>query len=358
MAIMDVEKMMNAVGEISWHSLTVDPSIDEVSRRHADEIRVRLDTTSGKTIRFLEVGAYAHYSADILANDLPVEATVTDISSSTLALGRRHAVSAGLDPSAVRRVAADFHDLPFENGSFDFVFIASALHHTWTWKTVLRELFRVTASGGQVFLMNEPVKRAFCFYGFRTNRPNQFRPVEQALFDTGVLRCVAEPYLGSRPETLFGMVENQLIDIDEFMGEIREEAEIVQSVFDTGPTMSPEDTEAFAARERPETCRAIIETHLTKGVAAARAVYTETDRELGIMLPDAGEISEMARKTAALMTEAGAHPLGPEVGQAAIFGAAVQITARKKPGGKGRDIGEFVWGSSDGIDTAFRSHVA
>ncbi len=57
---MDVGHLMNAIGEISWHSLTVDPSIDDVSRAHADEIRARLDGSSGKKkIRFLEVGAYA-----------------------------------------------------------------------------------------------------------------------------------------------------------------------------------------------------------------------------------------------------------------------------------------------------------
>jgi hypothetical protein len=49
-------------------------------------------------------------------------------------------------------------------------------------------------------------------------QPANFTKFERALNDLGVIRTFAEPYPGSRPETLFGMIENQMIPLRRLLG--------------------------------------------------------------------------------------------------------------------------------------------
>ena len=133
----------------------------------------------------------------------------------------------------VRRVASDFHELPFPDSAFEVVYIASALHHTEHWESVLDEMIRVTASGGIMILQNEPLNRNFCFYKFRTNRPNQFLPIEEELKHLGILSTVAEPYPGSRPETLFGMIENQKMQLGDVLAKLSSAGEITHLSVDS-----------------------------------------------------------------------------------------------------------------------------
>ena len=111
-------------------------------------------------------------------------------------------------------VAGDFHALPFEDNSFDVVYISSAIHHTWKYETVISELQRVLAPGGLLLLLNEPCHRQCCFYGFRTNRPANFTKFESALNDLGIIRTFAEPYLWEQArDTLLARSENQTIPL-------------------------------------------------------------------------------------------------------------------------------------------------
>ncbi|MEM7212491.1 MAG: methyltransferase domain-containing protein [Pseudomonadota bacterium] len=354
----DTSQIINALGEISWHSSTLDPSIDDVSRVHTEAIKARLPgNVAASDLRFLEVGAYAHYTGDILASEIGLAATVTDISSSTLALGRRHADAKGLNTDLVRRVAADFHDLPFEDASFDFVFIASALHHTLKWETVVRQLLRVTAPGGRLFFMNEPLRRDYCFYKFRTNRLHDFRPVETVLEQHGIIQTVAEPYLGSRPESLFGMVENQKIDINAFLSELRTEGEIVEMTLNSDGTMSDLDRELLEICADQNACSSLIVDRVSEGVAAAEAAMTDTDRRLGIGLPSPTEISEMASKISGRLAGLEQEGADRAIETASVFGAAVQIMVERSSANRQSDLGTFVWGAQDGVETAFRPGI-
>ena len=102
------------------------------------------------------MAAYAHTTGYLLADDTDAEVVLTDISADTLALGKQTAESSLLSLPSVKRVAADFHDLPFVDGQFDIVYISSALHHTWSWQIVLNEMIRVLATGGILYLEKEP----------------------------------------------------------------------------------------------------------------------------------------------------------------------------------------------------------
>ncbi len=221
--------LMPLIGEAAWHSVTLDPTIAEVSDDHFKKLVADLKEYGALRpgIKILEVASYAHITGYMFAKNFDADVTLFDVSSSTLRLGRDIAEERGLPINRVRRVAGDFHSLPFETGEFDVVYIASALHHTWRWRHVLDELLRVTRIGGHLILENEPCRRELCFYRFRTNRIDDFTMTEKLLDQQGVLRTVAEPYFGSRAEQLFGMTENQEIRLGDMLGFLAQKSEIL-----------------------------------------------------------------------------------------------------------------------------------
>jgi ubiquinone/menaquinone biosynthesis C-methylase UbiE len=214
--------LLPIIGETAWHEVTVDPSIVEVSEQHFKQLSIDLKEYGmlKPKLKILEVAAYSHITGYLLASKLNANVTLFDVSSATLRLGRDIAHESGLPSGDVRRVAGDFHQLPFNDNEFDVVYISSALHHTWRWHYVLAELLRVTKTNGLLILENEPCKRELCFYRFRTNRADNFTETEEWLDKHGLLRTVAEPYLGSRNEQLFGMTENQEIPLGDLLEQL------------------------------------------------------------------------------------------------------------------------------------------
>lgn len=202
------------LGELSWHSITVDPTILDISKSHLQSIlgELKCNDILKNDLKILEVGAYAHITGYMLADELKANVTLADISKSALSTGYRIAKQQGYNVK-VERISCDFHKLPFQSNEFDVVYIASAMHHTWCYEKVLSELGRVTAKNGILILENEPLRRNLCFYEFRTNRPYNFDQKEKSLEQHDLLRTIAEPYYGSRDKSLFGMIENQEMDL-------------------------------------------------------------------------------------------------------------------------------------------------
>ena len=208
-----LDRLGAQLGEIVWYDQTLDPRIDAVVTQQSAEIlntiRDHLNPED-PGFRILEVGAYCHYSMHKLADQLKCEAVATDITPISLRAGRALARDKGYSASATL-VSCDFHDLPFADGAFDFVYIASAVHHTWRTRQVLDELLRVVRPGGVLMLANEPVGRELCTYSFRGNRLQTLLPMEKALHDAGLLCTISSPFPGSRDEENFGMIENDRI---------------------------------------------------------------------------------------------------------------------------------------------------
>ncbi len=332
------------IGEVAWHSLTVDKTIQEVSDQHFEEIRQILeeyiDEDAATPLRILEVASYAHTSGYRLTEELGADVTLFDISSNTLKLGRR---CAGYDTetSKPRLVSGDFHSLPFEDGSFDFVCIYSALHHTWDWRTVLAEMQRVLGPGGLLFLGNEPVHRACCLYRFRTNRMNDFTLFEQKLNELGIIRTVAEPYLGSRTETLFGIVENQKILLSEFLARLDAETPILSATFTPEICMgSLENSWLQHAHLGAPALAEIIRKDLERALRSAAPALDRVSIGLGCGLPGTDDIEVLAKEVAERIAEL--PPRSDDVLYRAslseIFGAAVRVIARK-PGTGARPAG-------------------
>jgi len=55
------------------------------------------------------------------------------------------------------RICGDMNQLPFQDGKFDIVFMAAALHHSSVIGAAIQEVSRVLKPGGRLVLVNEPV---------------------------------------------------------------------------------------------------------------------------------------------------------------------------------------------------------
>lgn len=282
------------LGEYVWHEQSIDASVDEVSQRHFVRMKELVDEVqSDQPVRLLELGAYRHYAGHRIADEFGAEVWLSDISARALELGRSAAIDAGCVRLA-RACAADFHDLPFADGSFDVVFIASAVHHTTRPERVLHELARVTRPGGLLWLENEPVGRSSCIYLYNVNRAESYTPYELALADAGLLRWLSSPFHGTRPEQLFEMVENDRIPLELFLHAFNAAGEIVHLRLDTSSTRQALELELEALCD-VEDAEARVWAALHERVARAG----EPDKVsvgLGVRAPTSAELWTLARR--------------------------------------------------------------
>ncbi|MCD4813426.1 class I SAM-dependent methyltransferase [bacterium] len=325
------------VGEFAWHTLVVDPRIAAESLRHFNLVKSTLDQHSvytGESLHILELACYAHTTGYDLARELGAQVTLFELSRHTLSKGRELA-GRGETQINPRLVVGDFHQLPFEDDSFNYVFICSALHHTWRFERVLEEMMRVLAPGGLVFLENEPTHRGFCFYKFRCNRPHEFTPFEYELEKLGIIRTIAEPYLGSRPESLFGMIENQNMPLGQIVTTIGNACDLVglglfpETVMGKLEHRWLQNRFAGAAMLKKD----IIE-NLQERIVEAKKYYTEAEAGMGFSLPAEDEVAAMADGVSQAIAGLQGNPntLGFRMGLSEIFGAPLQLIARKRDG--------------------------
>jgi SAM-dependent methyltransferase len=87
------------------------------------------------------------------------QVTATDFSVRLVNEVMPHVAKAlGADESKLTRRVADFHALPFDDRSFDWVVADSALHHGTDVVRVLSEARRVLRPGGRLLAVREPVR--------------------------------------------------------------------------------------------------------------------------------------------------------------------------------------------------------
>jgi ubiquinone/menaquinone biosynthesis C-methylase UbiE len=108
----------------------------------------------GPFARSLEIGAgTGYFSLNLLQTGVVREATCTDISPGMLATLEHNARELGL---SVETAACDAAELPFEDGSFDFVLGHAVLHHLPDLDRCFAEFARVLRPGGTLFFAGEP----------------------------------------------------------------------------------------------------------------------------------------------------------------------------------------------------------
>ena len=323
------------LGEFVWHSLTVDPTIEQISAAHYDVVRdvmTKHDVKFSSELRVLEVAAYAHITGYQLTAQLGVRVELFDLSANTLRLGRRIALQHGFPVDRTTRTSGDFHALPYVDDYFDLVYICSALHHTWRWQQVLSEMIRVLAPGGILFLENEPCRRDFCFSKFRTNRMESFSPFEKKLEELGIIRTIAEPFLGSRPETLFRMVENQSMPLGAILEAVRSACSLLDISLQPEMTMGSFEQDLVSRKNQQSSdTTQWLTKRLTDLIEQAGGSLTDNDRGLGFALPTGNEIQSLCARTARAISDMPSDQNSWEFRKALseLFGSPVRLTARK-----------------------------
>lgn len=314
------------IGEVGWHSIVVDAQLDTVSDAHAERM---LQLVSGMDRpRVLEIGSYAHHSTQIVAHKTGGQGVSHDISTAALAIGRNRAAERGFTGKHAA-AAGDFHDLPFPDGSFDLVFVASAVHHTWRPWIVMQEMLRVCRPGGIVHLENEPVGRDACLYAFRGNRSDSLTAYEAELERLGLTRTVTGPFGGTRSEQLFGMVENDRMPLWFYEDTLGKAGAFRELNLDSQIVMT--DLEHWML----DKSAVEIAKRLLEGVSEAAHSFSEMDRLAGFSVPGADQIWPLAYRIERALKE----PL-TERSKAMLFGAALRATLVKDgdPDGAGKPL--------------------
>jgi ubiquinone/menaquinone biosynthesis C-methylase UbiE len=328
-------QLLPLIGESAWHSLIVDPRIAAESERHFQEVSqviVQYGLMANRPLHVLEVACYAHTTGYTLAQRLGARVTLFELSGHSLRLGKKLGQTSKDAQANPRLVMGDFHRLPFADNSFNLVYICSALHHTWDYPQVLREMMRVLAPQGVLFVENEPTLRSLCFYKFRCNRLHELTPLEKKLQQLGLLTTVAEPYLGSRPESLFGMVENQSMPLPTLL-EITEEACDILSVYlSTAFCMGAWEKSLAQNRRQPAwQLAADLENTLLTGMQEVLPLLTLQETGTGRSLPSETEIRSLAQRAGREIHDLPEDENGNFILKLAnIFGAPLQLVARKK----------------------------
>jgi ubiquinone/menaquinone biosynthesis C-methylase UbiE len=111
----------------------------------------------GPFARSLEIGAgTGYFTLNLMQAGVIEGATCTDISPGMLETLEGNAARLDLD---VETVVCDAAELPFDDGSFDFVLGHAVLHHLPDLERSFAEFARVLAPGGTLFFAGEPSRR-------------------------------------------------------------------------------------------------------------------------------------------------------------------------------------------------------
>jgi SAM-dependent methyltransferase len=135
--------------ELGWNNLTWH------ANSHSFEMLLERYIRAARGLRVLEVGAAKAWAARFwLERDC--EFVATDILvDPKIGLGR------GSFYGEFPRVQADGEHLPFDDGRFDVAYCVATLHHALDLSRMVREMGRVTRSGGLLAALNEGVRGVF-----------------------------------------------------------------------------------------------------------------------------------------------------------------------------------------------------
>ena len=161
----------------------------------------------GPMTPFLEIGANAGHTSYMLANQFAGEGFALDLSADAL----RHGVAL-MDrwqlSRAPVRLAGDAVNLPFRDGSIQFVMACQMLSQFMNIESVFLEVKRVLAPGGVFLFTEEPLRRLLSLRIYRAPYQERMKPWERKLFDWGLLGYVARDVIGAEQEESFGIRQN------------------------------------------------------------------------------------------------------------------------------------------------------
>ena len=106
------------------------------------------------------------------------------------------------------RVAGDAVNLPFRDGSMQFVMACQMLSQFMNIESVFLEVKRVLAPGGVFLFTEEPLRRLLSLRIYRAPYQDRMKPWERKLFDWGLLGYLARDVIGAEQEESFGIRQN------------------------------------------------------------------------------------------------------------------------------------------------------
>lgn len=106
------------------------------------------------------------------------------------------------------RVAGDAANLPFQDGSLQFVMAFQMLSQFTGMEQVFREVHRVLAPGGVFFLAEEPLRRLLTLGLYRCPYRESMKPWERKLDEWGLLGYLVRDVIGAAQEEDFGIRQN------------------------------------------------------------------------------------------------------------------------------------------------------
>ena len=161
----------------------------------------------GPMTPFLEIGANAGHTSYMLANQFGGEGFALDLSADALRHGAVLMDRWQLSRAPVR-VAGDAVNLPFRDGSIQFVMACQMLSQFMNIESVFLEVKRVLAPGGVFLFTEEPLRRLLSLRLYRTPYQDRMKPWERKLFDWGLLGYLARDVIGAEQEESFGIRQN------------------------------------------------------------------------------------------------------------------------------------------------------
>ncbi len=161
----------------------------------------------GPITPYLEIGANAGHTSYMLSNQFGGEGFALDLSADAL----RHGVAL-MDrwqlARAPVRVAGDAVNLPFRDGSIQFVMACQMLSQFMDIQSVFLEVKRVLAPGGVFLFTEEPLRRLLSLRLYRAPYRDRMKPWERKLFDWGLLGYLVRDVIGAEQEESFGIRQN------------------------------------------------------------------------------------------------------------------------------------------------------
>ncbi|HYP12778.1 MAG TPA: class I SAM-dependent methyltransferase [Bryobacteraceae bacterium] len=211
--VMEAQKLSVKRAQVEFHNFASLGEPERAERRYRLENRDRGAIINrhaafiGRMLPFLEVGANAGHTSYLLANDFGAGGFALDISADALRHGMALQEQWGMQQAPVR-IAGDALNLPFQDGSLQFVMTFQTLSQFMDLDAVFAEVKRVLAPGGVFLFAEEPVRRLLSVRLYRCPYYETMKPWERKLFDWGLLGYLVQDVIGANQEESFGIRQN------------------------------------------------------------------------------------------------------------------------------------------------------
>lgn len=149
--VLEPEVMDSAAEAVDYDSM----DHSEVNRRFVDQLlecRQPVEGSPDRPLRVLDVGTgTALIPLELCSRDVPLQVTAVDLAAHMLQLGQRNVIRAGLQ-ARIKLEQIDAKELPYSNGTFDWVISNSIVHHIPDPLPAVGEMVRVLKPGGLLFV--------------------------------------------------------------------------------------------------------------------------------------------------------------------------------------------------------------